>query len=271
MNTKVIGLACLATLTAPSAWALEKELQVGPDELRGDLELLSQHWSPGASAVINPSATGHVSVDARWYDVGVHLDGYGALDGNPGGDKAITDFETTEVTGRIDYLFEVENIVQVLPFVEATVYPYAMGKTKYNWVGAEGWYMTPAEGLEVGASIQYNVADNTIDTGNEHYWVHNLGARYIYQEAPLDFQGWGLLGMANRAYHRQMTGADIQGATTLDLGGQLTLPLPWTSTWTFLKVDNYWYVRSDDRHELAKAGRDKTELVFSIGFEYSPQ
>lgn len=270
MNSKVLGLACLATLTAPTAWALEKELQIGPDETRAGLELMNQHWSPGASAVINPSSTGHASADVRWYDVGLHLDGYIALDGNPGSDPAIiTDFETTEVTIRLDYLFEVENIVQILPFVEVTNYPFFSGKTKYNWVGAEAWYLTPLEGLELGGSGQFNVADNTVeDNVREHYWLHTLGARYFYQEAPLDVQAWSLLTLANRAYHEQLSGANTQGITTFNLGGQLTLPLPWESTWTFLKVDSYWYGDSDDRHEMAKAGRDKTELVFSLGIEY---
>lgn len=274
MNTKVLGLACLATLATPAAWALEKELQVGPDELRGGFELLNQHWSPGGAVVINPSATGRASLDARWYDVGLHIDGYLALDGNPGNNRAvITDLETTEVTARLDYLFEIENILQVLPFIEGTVYPYVKGSTKYNWVGAEAWYLTPLEGLEVGASLQYNLADNTIASTpsvsvSEHYWLHTFGVRYFYQEAPLDLSGWGLLNLANRAYHRQVTGANTQGATTFNLGGQLTLPLPWDSTWTFLKVDSYWYVDSDDRKALFAAGRDKTELVFALGFEY---
>lgn len=269
MNTKVLGLACIATLTAPAAWGLEKELQVGPDELRGNLELMNQHWSPGASAVINPSSTGHASGDYRFYDVGVHVDGYMALDGNPGsGPLNITDFETTEITGRLDYLFEVENIVQVLPFIELTAYPFFDGKSKYNWIGIEGWYMTPLEGLELGGSMQYNLADNTISGVNEHYVLTDLGARYFHQEAPLDVSAWSVLEIANRAYNRQLSGANYQGATTFNLGGQATLPLPWESTWTYLKVDSYWYVDSVERKELAKAGRDKTELVFALGFEY---
>lgn len=271
MNAKVLGLACL-TLTAPVAWALETELQVGPDEFRGGLALANQHWSDGSSSVINAASTGIASLDARWYDVGVHIDGYIALDGNPGpANTTITDFETTEVTARFDYLFEVVNIIQVLPFVEATVYPYSLGRTKYNWIGAEAWYLTPVQGLEVGASLQYNLADNTIDDDlgvAEHYWLHEIGVRYFHQEAPLDISAWSVLGLANRAYHKQLSGANTQGATTFDIGGQLTLPLPWESTWTYLSADSIWYVDSDDRHELAKAGRDKAELIFAIGFEY---
>jgi len=268
MNTKVLGLACIATLTAPAAWGLEKELQVGPDELRGTLELMNQHWSPGASAVINPSSTGRASVDYRVYDVGVHIDGYLALDGNPGDDE-ITDFETTELTARFDYLFEVENILQVLPYLEFTVYPYVTGKSKYNWLGIEGWYLTPVEGLELGLSVQYNLKDNTVDDSvSDHYVKTDIGARYFKQQAPLDLSGWSILTLGSRAYHEQLSGAYHQGATTFNLGGQATLPLPWESTWTFLKVDSYWYIDNDIREAFATAGRDRTELIFALGIEY---
>ena len=103
MKSKILGLACFASLAAlGTAQAVETELQVGPDEFRVGGELLNKHYSHGR--VIHPDVTSHGSLDFRWYDVGIHLDGYIVLDGAPGPrDTVINDFEMTEVTGRLDY------------------------------------------------------------------------------------------------------------------------------------------------------------------------
>ncbi len=268
MNSKILGLACLASLTAGTAQALETELQIGPDEFRAGGELLNKHYSHGR--VIHPDVTSHGSVDFRWYDVGIHIDGYIVLDGAPGPrEEVISDLETTEITGRLDYLFEIENYVQVLPFIEATVYPYAQGATKFNWVGADVWYMLPLEGIELGGSAQYNLADNTDpEIDHEHHWLGSFGSRQFYQDAPIDLAFWQVVNLASRSYHRLTTGADKQGLTTIDLGAKLTMPLPWHETWAFLKAEGHFYVNSEDREALEASGGDKNELVIGIGFEY---
>jgi hypothetical protein len=268
MNSKVLGLACLASLTG-SALAVETELQTGPDDLRVGVELLNKHWSHGT--VIHPDVTSHGSFDFRWYDVGVHLDGYVVLDGAPGPhDEVINDLETTEVTGRLDYLIEIENYVQIIPFVEATVYPSTQGATRFNWLGIDAWYMLPFEGLEIGGSAQYNLMDNTEpEIEHDNHWLGSIGARQFYQDPPIDLMFWEVVNMASRSYHRITTGADTQGVTTLDLGGKLTLPLPWHETWAYLKTEGHWYFDSDDREALEAAGGDKAELVIAIGFEYN--
>ena len=269
MKSKILGLACFASLAAiGTAQAVETELQVGPDEFRVGGELLNKHYSHGG--VIHPDVTSHGSLDFRWYDVGIHLDGYIVLDGAPGPrDTVINDFEMTEVTGRLDYLIEIENYVQILPFVEATVYPYNQGATKFNWIGTDVWYMLPWEGIEVGGSAQYNVADNTEpEIRHDNHWLGSIGSRQFYQDAPIDLAFWQVVNMASRSYHEITSGADKQGLTTLDLGGKLTMPLPWHETWAFLKAEGHFYINSEDREALEASGGDKNELVIGIGFEY---
>lgn len=274
---KVLGLACLATFAAAPAFAAEPVLQTSSPELdqvqlRASAELLNKHWSPSASQVLHHDATGHGSFSMRWFDVGVHLDGYMVLDGDSGPrDQVTNDFEITEMTGRLDYLLEVENYIQILPFLEATVYPFQQGTTRFNWLGAELWYLTPIEGIEVGGSAQYNLADNgtgIYENLDDNYWLGRFGVRQFWQDAPIDLAAWQMVGVANRAYHRMMTGTDTQGITTVDLGARLTMPLPWEELWASLKVEGIWYADSDDRRALYEAGEDRAELVFAIGMEW---
>ena len=70
MNSKILGLACIASLTATvgTAHALDGELQIGPNDLRAGGELLNKHYSHGQ--VIHDDVTAHGSFDARWFDVG---------------------------------------------------------------------------------------------------------------------------------------------------------------------------------------------------------
>jgi hypothetical protein len=268
MKTKALGLACLTTAAMSPLAALDVDLQVGPDEARLSAELLNQQWSN--NAIINPAATGHLAGDFRWYDIGIHIDGYMALDGGPTSAE-IHDFETTDVTLRIDYLFEVEQYVQILPFIEITSYPFFTGSPKYNWLGIDAWYLTPLEGLEVGASVQYNLDDSAPggkEADPEHHVLVTSGVRYLYQEAPLDVLVWSLLDIGSASYHKATTGADTQGLNTFKMGGRMTLPLPWEETWLYGQAEQIFYVDSEDRSTLKDAGRDRSELVFAVGVEW---
>ena len=53
-----------------------------------------------------------------------------------------------------------------------------------------------------------------------------------------------------------------------DVGGKLTMPLPWHETWAFLKAEGHFYLNSEDRESLEATGGDKNEIVIGIGFEY---
>jgi len=271
MIQKALGLTCLATVAALTpALALDTELQLGPDEMRINLTLENQQWSNGA--MIHDGAVGRTSMDVRWYDVGIHLDGVLVLDGQSS--STITDFETTEITAKIDYLFEIIDIAQIIPWVEVSSYPYDTGSFRYIWAGLDFWYLTPLQGLEAGASLQYNLADATPKSKRaygEHHVVSTVGARYLYQAAPLDTMAFGLIDIASRSYALHNTGVSNQGLYTFRLGGQVTLPMPWEELWLVGKAQNIWYLDSDIRDSLALAGRDRSELVFSIGLEWAAE
>jgi hypothetical protein len=259
-------VACIATLSASTASALETDLQQGPDEVVAGGELLNIHYTHQVNH--HEDVTAHGYVDYRFWDVGVHFDGYMAVDGNKNETPEVKSFETTEVTGRLDYLMEIPDMLQVLPFVEVTAYPNITGKAPFYWLGAESWYMLPWEGLEVGASAQYNLQDETNTARQEHHWIGAIGGRQFFQDAPLDLSFWEVFNLGSRSYHEISSGTDKQGLTTLNLGAKATLPLPWDDLWTFLRLEGNWWLNGDDRDSIEAAGRDASEVIIGIGVEY---
>ncbi len=267
MNIKALGLVGIASLAAPTAVALDHDLAVAErTEVNVGVELLNKHWSNGVIRHDDVTANGFAKL--RWYDIGLKLDGFMALAGNDQVDPEVSALETTELTARIDYLLEIEDLFQFLPFVEFTTYPDVTLKAPFHWIGAEVWWLTPLQGVEIGTSAQYNLMDEREDDLDDNHWVFDVGSRQFYQDAPLDLQFWQVLEMANRSYHQATIGTDRQGATTLNLGAKATLPLPYEEMWAFLKLEGYWYLDGDDRDALQAQGRDDTEVIIGIGIEY---
>jgi len=268
MKTNVLGLACLASLAAP-AMAAEPELQQSHGDngtdAKASLEVLNIHNTYDVTRHDDVTAKGHFT--GRYWDIGVHLDTYMALDGNPG--TTADSFEVTEFTGRLDYLFEMEGYFQILPFYQGTVFPDINGRARFNWLGTEAWYMTPLEGLEVGGQVAYNLHDDgATDGGNEHHWWSYVGGRYFYQDAPLDLVTWANVGLGSRSYHEISSGTTKQGLTTVNIGAKATLPLPWEETWAFLRVEGIWWPNHDDQESMRSAGQDPNEIVIGVGAEW---
>ncbi|MBA3684374.1 MAG: hypothetical protein H0W72_03950 [Planctomycetes bacterium] len=267
MKYPVLGLAaCLASLTAPTLAAMEMDLATGPQDLRASFELLNKLYDE--HRVVHPDATGEVTLIGRYWDIGIRLTGDVAIDGDHTTPDSTHTFETVRITGRIDYLIEIQDYVQIIPFVESKTYPHITGAAPFNWAGADVWYLTPIEGIELGGSAAYNLFDNTDYQGHDNHWIGTIGVRELYQDAPIDFIAWQTVDLASRSYHEIISGADTQGITTLNIGGQLTLPLPWEETWATLMVEGHWWLGSDDKDALELAGTDPGEIVFGIGFEY---
>lgn len=271
MNKKsqVIGIACLATLATASASAMETELQLGEqDNVVAGFELLNKHYTN--NVVRHDDVTGHGFFTGRWNDIGLTLDGFAAVDGGTQSSGLdVGTGETTEATARLDYLLEVTGIVQILPFFEISAYPNISGKAPFYWLGTDVWYLFPfMEGLEFGASAAYNLNDETNSSRQEHHWIGSFGARYFYQDAPLDYVVWGLFNLASRSYHEITSGTDKQGFTTFNVGGKLTLPLPWDQWWTFLRLESNWWLNSSDRDAVKAVGGDSSEVILGIGAEF---
>lgn len=266
MKPVALGLTCLTTAMT-SVVALDVDLKLGPNEAVITSELLNQHWSN--NVLRNDSATGHLGGSFRFFNIGIKVDGYLALDGHS--QEEIGDFEVTEMSLRIDYLIKMEQYFQILPFFEMSSYPYDSGRPAFVWAGAEGWYLTPLEGLEAGASMRFNLADSRSDAkaaDPDNHAVITMGARYLYQEAPLDAMGWLLTDIANRAFHLATTGTETRGIQTVKLGGRLTLPLPWEEMWLYGQAENIWFVHPTERDHMRDTGQDRSVLTFALGVEW---
>lgn len=266
MNRRAIGFACLATFSAGSAAALDTELQLGPDEIVVGAEVINTHFTQGVNR--HDDATVHGRAQLRWWDVGLRLDGYVALDDNKHRVPDVTFGEGTEFTARLDYLFEIVDIIQILPFAEISIYPDISGRAPFNWVGVETWYMLPWEGLELGASAQYNLTDQFRDNIHDNHWLLSFGGRQFYQAAPVDLRFWEVVNVGSRSYHEVTSGVTNQGLTTVEFGAKATLPLPWDQMWGFVRIEAHVWLDSDDRDALKEQGREPSEVIFGVGAEF---
>ncbi len=267
MNIKALGLASIASIAAPTAFALDLDLAVAErTEVNLGVEVLNKHWSQGT--IRHDDVTANVFGKMRWYDIGLKIDGFMALAGDDQSEPTVNSFETTEVTARLDYLLEIEDLFQFLPFVELSSFPNITGKAPFNWAGAEIWWLTPIEGIEIGGSAQYNLRDNRDDDLDDNHWLFEVGAREFWQDAPLDLQFWQVVDLASRSYHAATVGSDKQGITTINVGGKATLPLPYEEMWAFLRIEGHWYVSTEDRDALDLQERDNSEVIIGIGIEY---
>lgn len=204
----VLATVCLATMSIGAASAVETELQLGPDDLRIGAELVNKHYDQGVIRNDNVTAIGHL--DWRMWDVGIHADWYMAVNG----DKAanISAGETTQVTLGVDYLFEMEDVFQVIPHYEFTTYPDWVEqpyKSDQHWLGVDGWYLLPWPGLEVGGGLDYNPfyngeTDEYKARGGSggHALRGAIAARQFYQNAPLDIAFYQVLNFGNGEYKR---------------------------------------------------------------------
>ncbi|MFW5860197.1 MAG: hypothetical protein ACOCYP_09240 [Planctomycetota bacterium] len=248
--SRVLLALIIATGAAP---ALESELFLGPEEVVAGVEILSQHIEDGAIRLDDVST--RLYGRGRYANVGVQLQTWIAI----GDDDArrIDSGEFTEISGRIDYLYETDTF-QLLPHYIVNGYPAYENVDEAHWLGADFWYLLPWEGVEIGTSFDY-------DIGDEYGWFASIGARQFLQNAPVDFRSWQILNFGDTDYHQRYTsGADNDGLTTFELGGEVIVPMPWINGWITGKVEGHWWLDSKDKDRL----EDSAEMVIGFGGQF---
>jgi hypothetical protein len=298
----VLSLACLAGLTVASMPAMEIEQARAVDDFYLGVDLLSKQYDQGI--VRNDDATVRETLAARYFDFGVKLQAYQAL-GEVGAapstisaanhPKHAKAGETTELSLRLDYLIEMKDLFQILPFYEGITYPYLSSmplKSDQNWLGVDAWWMTPLAGVELGGSVAYNAFyDVKSDTGgmagwsNGHMLKGSFGAREFYQYAPIDVTLWQMFNWGNSNYNRFMGQGDLQlpatstyagnsdwkhGLNTFDIGATVLHPLAFRDWWFTASAEGHFWVMKADRERLADNGIDRNEFVLSMGVRYWP-
>ena len=272
----VLATVCLATMSIGAASAVETELQLGPDDLRIGAELVNKHYDQGVIRNDNVTAIGHL--DWRFWDVGVHGDWYMAVNGDKTAD--ISAGETTQVNLGVDYLFEMEDIFQIIPHYEFITYPNWVDvpyKDDQHWLGVDAWYLLPWPGIEVGGGIDYNPfyngeTDEYKARGGSggHALRGALAARQFYQNAPLDIAFYEVLNFGNGEYKKFLVGDEDEGLTTLDIGIRYVAPFFLDQLWMTARLEAHFWLEADDRDALDAAGRNTSEVLIGIGFEWKP-
>ncbi len=277
----VLATACLASLTAV-AYAetepLNPELQKGPDDFIFTGELLNKDYDQGR--IDNNNVTAHGGITGRFFDVGVHLDGYLAVGGDNNLTPSVKSGETTRIDLGADYLIEMKDQFQIIPHYQFETYPNLPNipyKDDQHWFGIDGWYLLPWPGLEVGTGFDYNPfynSDSNAYRGNGglsgHDFRWSVGGRQFLQHSPLDLTFWELINLGNASYKEFVVGDSKTGFTTLDLGVKYTAPFYLNEIWTVVRLEAHFWLEHKDRDILRAQGKDTTEIVIGLGFEYRP-
>ena len=230
--------ACAWPLSTLSA--VEQQLQLGPDNfnLRGGF--LSEQVDKGATRSNEPVAYGLASI--RYMNIGFQGEMWLALQDD---DSLNVDAgDNTEIRFRLDYLFEKEDFYQIIPHLETSYYPSLPSSVEEPmWLGVDGWYLTQWEGIEIGGSLDY-------DMNSEYGLYGSFASRQFYQNSPVDIMTWQALNFGDSDFHEAYSGSDSAGFTTLELGVDITLPMPWENTWLTFSLEAHTWLMSDDRDRI---------------------
>jgi len=122
--------------------------------------------------------------------------------------------ETTQMNLRLDYLLEMKDYFQILPYFEWINYPYLREmplKDQQLYLGLDAWYLTPLPGVELGASMSYDPFYKMDELkGGADGWAGNhllrgsFGAREFIQSAPIDITLWQMFNFGNESYNRMI-------------------------------------------------------------------
>ncbi len=275
--------------------AMETE-QAIPDDLQVSVGLQSKMYDQGL--VRNDDATLFERASGRWFDVGLALEAWQAIGEDRGNVRRSTRGnmperasvgETIAFAARLDYLIEMKDYFQILPYVQWIVYPNLPDvplKDDQWYLGLDAWWMTPIQGVELGGSFAYDpfydVKTNTHGAGgwsSHHLLKGSLGAREFVQADSFDLSFWQMFNFGNENYNRFIGGGDNinftrdswdTGFNVFDVGAQAIMPLLWKDWWMFAKLEGHFWIENDERDRISAMGGDSKEWVISVGVRWWP-
>jgi hypothetical protein len=259
-------------------------LQTGPTDFVLGGELVSRQIDQGVVRYDNTAA--HVSAAGRFgilndgnddhSGLGAQVDGYFAVgEDRRSPTKTVEPGEMTEFNGKVTYLYDIHDaathlpFIQLIPHFEYVTYPNVSPAQNFlkdheSWLGGEMWYATPLDGIELGADLDWDLNHHA------HMFKGAAGAREFYQDVPFDVRGWQLLNFGNRGYTNLLYSGTTKGITTIDIGGRITLPLPWEETWSYAQCQAIYWPDSKARKVLRAQGQDAGEFIIAVGMEWRP-
>ena len=273
--------ACLVSLGLGSAAAVETELQIGPDDLIFSAELQNKDYDQGV--VRTNEAIVRLNATVRYWDIGLQIGGAVALGGDDRQTYPVSTGEMTSSRISLDYLIEMKGAhgFQILPHFTWISYPNLPDvpyKDTQAYLGVDGWYNLPWEGVEVGTSVDYNAFYDSIEDSSgvrgglsNHMLRGAIALREHKQFAPVDLFFYQVLNYGNGEYKNFLLGENETGFTTLDLGVKYTAPFYLEEFWMVTRFEIHTWLEGDDRARLKSAGKDRSEVVLGIGFEWRPK
>ena len=167
---KPLSIVAGMLLCSSSLAAMDTELRLGPKEFVVGGELMNEYIDQGS--LRHDDVPGRFYMRGRYANIGFELDTVFAIseDDRTGNDP----LEIVETDLRLDYLVTLPERAQIIPFLENETYPNFSRPHEALWLGVDGWYLLPYEGVEVGGSL---AVDLTGDVG----WRGSIGARQLFQ------------------------------------------------------------------------------------------
>lgn len=236
---------------------------------------IDQGYERSADAVFQTGGT------ARFWGLGLSANGAFAVgqeyttyptDNDPVtfGTREVKPGELIQLNLKADYLVQFDGVygegqpfIQLIPHIEKVTYPNQPAndfKDEQVYFGADVWWSTPLEGLDIGGSVDWNLQDQQ--------YRGAFGAREFLQFAPYDLALWQLGNYGDSHYRRNFVDTENRGWTYLDVGAKVTTPMAWREWWTYASVDWTYWLNKDDRDYRETLGQDVGDLVFAVGIEW---
>jgi len=178
--------------------------------------------------------------------------------------------EIVQLNVKVDYVLEIEGIygenqpfLQLIPHFEYVTYPNQQGndlKDHQLWAGADTWWSTPLEGVDIGGGVDWNLGGPGFRGA--------FGGREFFQFAPYDLQFWQLANFGDQSYRSYFVDTDKRGWTTSQLGAKVMIPTAWREWWTTVKTDWTYWLKGDDQDYRKAMGLDRGDFTFSVGLQW---
>ncbi|TVR12461.1 MAG: hypothetical protein EA401_08955 [Planctomycetota bacterium] len=252
MRVHLLSSALLFCCIVSSAAAVETRLRLGPSELGGDAGIISKYVDEGATRI--DAATGFVSGTARWWNIGLSVDAFIALDDS--NRSNIDAGETAEIAARIDYLYEIPEMLQIIPYFETSFYPAHSSGDEPYYLGVDVWYLLPWEGFEVGGGLAYDLDDDAGLRGA-------LAARQFIQPDYVDLAFYQALRFGSRGYREHLIGLRRNGLTVFELGASAGIPLPLEDSYLSIFAEGHYWLESRSRDAVHRSAALITGLSFT--------
>lgn len=237
---------------------------------------VDQGWERDTNAVLQAGGT------ARYWGLGLTAVGSFAIEPDSSatylanndpttyGSNPLKPGEFVQFNAKLDYLLQIDGVygvdqpfLQFIPHFEYVTYPNQPAnvlKDKQLWAGADVWWSTPLEGIEIGGSSDWNLLNPA--------YRGAFGFREILQYAPYDLVLWQVGNFGSNTYQHYFVDTDTSGFTTSQLGGKVRMPMAWREWWTYVGADWSYWVTNQLREGRAADGLNAGTFEFNVGVEW---